>query len=43
MAKALEPIGVKAPVVSAPLCLSPVVAEGLGGDVPKWFYGIASA
>jgi len=43
LAKALEQTGVKAPVVSNPLCLSPVVSKGLGGDVPKWYYGIASS
>ena len=43
IAKALEQTGVKAPVVSNPLCLSPVVSKGLGGDVPKWYYGIASS
>jgi branched-chain amino acid transport system substrate-binding protein len=43
LAKALEQSGVKAPVVSNPLCLSPVVSKGLGGDVPKWYYGIASS
>jgi branched-chain amino acid transport system substrate-binding protein len=43
LAKALQQTGVKAPVVSNPLCLSPVVSKGLGGDVPKWYYGIASS
>jgi branched-chain amino acid transport system substrate-binding protein len=43
LAKALEQSAVKAPVVSNPLCLSPVVSKGLGGDVPKWYYGIASS
>jgi ABC-type branched-subunit amino acid transport system substrate-binding protein len=43
LAKALEQTGVKSPVVSNPLCLSPVVSKGLGGDVPKWYYGIASS
>jgi branched-chain amino acid transport system substrate-binding protein len=43
LAKALKQSGVKAPVVSNPLCLSPLVAKGLGGDVPKWYYGIASS
>jgi branched-chain amino acid transport system substrate-binding protein len=43
LAKALEQSGVKAPVVSNPLCLNPLVAKGLGGDVPKWYYGIASS
>jgi branched-chain amino acid transport system substrate-binding protein len=43
LAKALQQSAVKAPVVSNPLCLSPVVSKGLGGDVPKWYYGIASS
>jgi branched-chain amino acid transport system substrate-binding protein len=43
LAKALQQSNVKAPVVSNPLCLSPIVAKGLGGDVPKWYYGIASS
>jgi branched-chain amino acid transport system substrate-binding protein len=43
LAKALQQSGVKAPVVSNPLCLSPIVSKGLGGDVPKWYYGIASS
>jgi branched-chain amino acid transport system substrate-binding protein len=43
LAKALEQSGVDAPVVSNPLCLNPLVAKGLGGDVPKWYYGIASS
>jgi branched-chain amino acid transport system substrate-binding protein len=43
LAKALEQSGVKAPVVSNPLCLNPLVAKALGGDVPKWYYGIASS
>ena len=43
LAKALQQASVKAPVVSNPLCLNPLVAKGLGGDVPKWYYGIASS
>jgi branched-chain amino acid transport system substrate-binding protein len=43
LAKALEQSGVDAPVVSNPLCLNPLVAKGLGGDVPKWYYDIASS
>ena len=43
LAKALDQSGVKSPVVSNPLCLNPLVAKGLGGDVPKWYYGIASS
>ena len=30
-------------MVSNPLCLSPDVAAGLGGDLAKWDYGIASS
>jgi branched-chain amino acid transport system substrate-binding protein len=41
IAKALKQVGAKAPVVSTPLCLSPDVAQGLGGDLPSWTYGIA--
>jgi len=44
IAKALEALGKsKTPVVSNPLCLTPDVAAGLGGDLPKWIYGIASS
>jgi branched-chain amino acid transport system substrate-binding protein len=43
LAKALEQSGVTAPVVSNPLCLNPIVSKALGGDVPKWYYGIASS
>jgi branched-chain amino acid transport system substrate-binding protein len=43
LAKALESSGVTAPVVSNPLCLNPLVSKALGGDVPKWYYGIASS
>ena len=43
IAKALEQLGKSStPVVSNPLCLTPDVAAGLGGDLPKWIYGIAS-
>jgi branched-chain amino acid transport system substrate-binding protein len=42
LAKAIEQSGITAPVVSNPLCLNPEVAKALGGDVPKWYYGIAS-
>jgi branched-chain amino acid transport system substrate-binding protein len=42
LAKAIESSGIDAPVVSNPLCLNPEVAKALGGDVPKWYYGIAS-
>jgi branched-chain amino acid transport system substrate-binding protein len=41
LAKALKQIGSKKPVVSNPLCLSPQVSSGLGGDLPTWTYGIA--
>jgi branched-chain amino acid transport system substrate-binding protein len=44
IAKALQQLGKSAtPVVSNPLCLVPDVAAGLGGDLPKWIYGIASS
>ncbi|MBO0868231.1 MAG: ABC transporter substrate-binding protein [Micromonosporaceae bacterium] len=42
LAKALTQIHSTKPVVSNPLCLSPQVAQGLGGDFPAgWVYGIA--
>lgn len=41
IAKALNQLGVKKPVVATPVCLSPDVAQGLGGDLPTWTYGIA--
>jgi len=41
IAKALQQLGSTKPVASTPVCLSPDVAEGLGGDLPKWNYGIA--
>jgi branched-chain amino acid transport system substrate-binding protein len=44
IAKALDQLGKsKTPVVSNPLCLDPAVPAGLGGDLPKWIYGIASS
>jgi branched-chain amino acid transport system substrate-binding protein len=44
LAKALQSLGKsKTPVVSNPLCLDPAVPAGLGGDLPKWIYGIASS
>src|SRR3954471_20424813 len=43
LAKALEQSGGTAPVVSNPLCLNPLVFAALGGDLPKWYYGIASS
>jgi branched-chain amino acid transport system substrate-binding protein len=30
-------------IVSGPLCLTPAVAQSLGGDFPKWTYSIASS
>lgn len=41
IAKALGQIGSRKPVVAGPLCIDPAVAKGLGGDFPKWTYGIA--
>lgn len=41
IAKALDQIGSRKPVVAGPLCIDPAVAKGLGGDFPKWTYGIA--
>jgi branched-chain amino acid transport system substrate-binding protein len=44
IAKALAQLGKSStPVVSNPLCLDPAVPAGLGGDLPKWIYGIASS
>jgi branched-chain amino acid transport system substrate-binding protein len=44
LAKALKQIGSTRPVVSNPLCLSPQVAQGLGGDLPAgWVFGIAQS
>jgi branched-chain amino acid transport system substrate-binding protein len=44
IAKALSSLGKSStPVVSNPLCLDPAVPAGLGGDLPKWIYGIASS
>jgi hypothetical protein len=37
----LDQLGVTAPVVSTPICLSPSVAAGYGGDLPQWTYGVA--
>jgi branched-chain amino acid transport system substrate-binding protein len=43
VAKTLEQLGVPGnKIVSNPLCLSGEVAAGLGGDLAKWTYGIAS-
>lgn len=41
VAKALKQLGSTKPVVSTPVCLSPDVAQGLGGDLPEWTYGVA--
>jgi branched-chain amino acid transport system substrate-binding protein len=43
MAKALQQLGSKTTVLTNPLCLDPQVAQGLGGDYPKWIYAIASS
>jgi branched-chain amino acid transport system substrate-binding protein len=42
-AKAMKQIGLAkaSAIVADPLCLDPTVAKGLGGDLPKWTYGIA--
>jgi len=42
VAKALEQSKVTAPVVATPLCLNSNVAKALG-DLPQWYYGIASS
>jgi branched-chain amino acid transport system substrate-binding protein len=43
VAKTLDQLGVSGTkIVSNPLCLSGQVAAGLGGDLAKWVYGIAS-
>lgn len=43
LANALTSVAPDTPVVSNPLCLSPPVAEALGGDLPQWTYGIAQS
>lgn len=45
LANALIQLGIDdaSTIVSAPLCLNPNVAEGLGGDYPIWTYMIASS
>ncbi len=43
MAKALASLGLTKKVLTNPLCLDPRVAEGLGGDYPKWTWAIASS
>jgi branched-chain amino acid transport system substrate-binding protein len=42
VAKALKQSKVTAPVVATPLCLNSNVANALG-DLPQWYYGIASS
>lgn len=43
VAKTLDQLGVQgSKIVSNPLCLTPEVAQGLGGDLAPWVYGIAS-
>jgi branched-chain amino acid transport system substrate-binding protein len=44
-AKGLKQLGITdaKKIVSAPLCLNPMVSEGLGGDYPIWTYAIASS
>jgi branched-chain amino acid transport system substrate-binding protein len=41
LATALEQIGSTTPVLATPLCLSPVVAEGLGDLPVGWTFGLA--
>jgi branched-chain amino acid transport system substrate-binding protein len=41
IAKALNQLGNTKPVAATPVCLSGDVAQGLGGDLPSWTYGIA--
>jgi branched-chain amino acid transport system substrate-binding protein len=43
MAKALSSLGLTKKVLTNPLCLDPRVAQGLGGDYPKWTWAIASS
>jgi branched-chain amino acid transport system substrate-binding protein len=43
MAKALASLGLNKKVLTNPLCLDPRVAQGLGGDYPKWTWAIASS
>jgi branched-chain amino acid transport system substrate-binding protein len=44
-AKGLKQLGITdaKKIVSAPLCLNPMVSAGLGGDYPIWTYAIASS
>lgn len=41
IAKALKQLGVTKPIVATPVCLTGDVAQGFGGDLPTWTYGIA--
>jgi branched-chain amino acid transport system substrate-binding protein len=41
IAKALKQLGVSKPIVATPVCLTGDVAQGFGGDLPTWTYGIA--
>ncbi len=43
MAKALAQLRLTQKVLTNPLCLDPRVAQGLGGDYPKWTWAIASS
>jgi branched-chain amino acid transport system substrate-binding protein len=40
-AKALQQSSIDTPIVATPLCLNQQVAKALGGDLPKWTFGIA--
>jgi branched-chain amino acid transport system substrate-binding protein len=44
-AKGLKQLGITdtKKIVTAPLCLNPLVQKGLGGDYPHWTYAIASS
>jgi len=43
LAKALAQLKLDKKVLTNPLCLDPRVAQGLGGDYPKWTWAIASS
>jgi branched-chain amino acid transport system substrate-binding protein len=43
LAKALTQLNLTPKVLTNPLCLDPRVAQGLGGDYPKWTWAIASS
>jgi branched-chain amino acid transport system substrate-binding protein len=43
LAKALDQLKLTKKVLTNPLCLDPRVAQGLGGDYPKWTWAIASS